>query len=173
LIALVFAGRNSALPHVRGKASRIHFPGRQLSQKVDNLFQQETGESPAIIGGPWWEASNVAFYGQQSANVFADLDESINPWMTDETLNQSGGVIVWTKFDGDDDYKDGIALRFPNARFTAPLELDHQTSASLDPVRFGVAIIAPSTASFATTSNSQVSTNSSVHSCSRTTNQHE
>jgi hypothetical protein len=173
LIALVFAGRNSALPHVRGKASRIHFPGRQLSQKVDNLFQQETGESPAIIGGPWWEASNVAFYGQQSANVFADLDESINPWMTDERLNQSGGVIVWTKFDGDDDYKDGIALRFPNARFTAPLELDHQTSASLDPVRFGVAIIAPSTASFATTSNSQVSTNSSVHSCSRTTNQHE
>ena len=153
LVALVFAGRNSALPHVRGKASRVHFPGRQLAQKVGNLYHQQTGQYPAIVGGPWWEAANVAFYGNQPASVFADLDESISPWLTDEKLNHLGGVLVWAKFEGDDEFKDGIAQRFPNARFTTPLELDQQTSAPLDPVRFGVAIIAPSTASFPATSN--------------------
>ncbi len=144
LIALIFAGRNSALPHVRGKASRIHFPGRQLALKVDGLYRQATGESPSIIGGPWWEASNVAFYGNEPASVFADLDQSIAPWTTDKELNRRGGVIVWTKFEGDDEYKEGIARRFPDARFTVPLEIDYQTSATLDPVRFGVAIIVPS-----------------------------
>ncbi|NQV28334.1 MAG: glycosyltransferase family 39 protein [Rhodopirellula sp.] len=147
LIALVFAGRNSVLPHVRGEASRIHFPGRQLALKVDALYRQATGESPAIIGGPWWEASNVAFYGDKPASVFANLDKSINPWMDDEELNRRGGVIVWTKFDGDDEYQHDIASRFPNVRFTAPLELDHQTSAQIAPTRFGVAIVVPETSS--------------------------
>jgi hypothetical protein len=153
LVALVFAGRNSALPHVRGKASRIHFPGRQLALEVGELYHQQTGQYPAIIGGPWWEAANVAFYGNEPASVFADLDESISPWLTDEKLNQLGGVLVWTKssVDGDSEFEDTIAQRFPDAKIPRPLELPHQTSASLDPVRIGVAIIAPSTASFPTT----------------------
>jgi hypothetical protein len=149
LIALVFAGRNSALPHVRGKASRIHFPGRQLASKVDELYRKASGEHLQIVGGPWWEASNVAFYGQKPASVFADLDESINPWMTDQQLNQRGGVIVWTKYDGDSDYQDNIVRRFPNARFAEPLELAHQVTADLAPVRIGVAIVVPESGTLA------------------------
>jgi hypothetical protein len=44
LISLVFAGRNSLLPHFRGKPSRIHFPGRQFSLEVGELYRQQTGE---------------------------------------------------------------------------------------------------------------------------------
>jgi hypothetical protein len=152
LIALVFAGRNSVLPHFRGKPSRIHFPGRQLALEVGELYHQQTGQYPVIVGGPWWEAANVAFYGREPASVFANLDESISPWLTDEKLIRLGGVIVWTKADGDSEIENEIAQRFPDARITEPLELAYQTSASLDPVRFGVAIIAPSTASFLPTS---------------------
>jgi hypothetical protein len=165
LIALVFAGRNSVLPHFRGKPSRIHFPGRQLAMEVGELYHQQTGQYPAIVGGPWWEAANVAYYGNERASVFANLDESISPWMTDEKLHQLGGVIVWTKFsgDGDSEFEDTIAQRFPDARITRPLELAHQTSASLDPVRFGVAIIAPSTASYSTTSSVPSAARDVVH----------
>lgn len=150
LVALVFAGRNSALPHVRGKASRIHFPGRELAAEVDQLYHQAAGEHLEIVGGPWWEASNVAFYGKNSASVFADLDESINPWVTDQDMNQRGGVIVWTKFEGDSDYQAGIVRRFPNARFVTPLELEPQTAAELAPVRIGVAIVFPSSPTLTT-----------------------
>lgn len=143
LVALVFVGRNSALPHFRGKASRIHFPGRQLAQKVDELYHQQTGEHPAIIGGPWWEASNVAFYGQTQASVFADLDESISPWTNDQQLNEQGGAIVWIKSDEDHEYQEAIRQRFPNIRFADALELSNQTSAPLDPVKFGVALVLP------------------------------
>ena len=148
LVALVFAGRNCALPHVRGKASRIHFPGRELAVEVDKLYHQVTGESLEIVGGSWWEAANVAFYGENSASVFADLDESINPWVTDQKMNQRGGVIVWTKSEGDSDYRESIVCRFPNARFATPLALESQTSAELAPVRIGVAIVVPSKISY-------------------------
>lgn len=144
LIALVFAGRNSLLPHVRGKASRIHFPGRQLAQKVDELYYQQTGEHPAIIGGPWWEASNVAFYGQRQASVFANLDESISPWSSDAKLSQLGGVIIWKQPDDEREIQEAIALRFPDARFAGSLELANQTSADIAPLTFGVAVITPS-----------------------------
>ena len=154
LIALVFAGRNAALPHFRDKASRIHFPGRQLALKVGELYHQETGENPAIIGGPWWEASNVAFYGQKPASVFADLDESISPWVTDQNLNQRGGVIVWTKSNDDSEFENSITERFPNARLMKPLELANQTSASLEPIAFGVAVIPPDGQTASTFANS-------------------
>lgn len=143
LIALVFAGRNSVLPHVRGKASRIHFPGRQLAEKVDDLYHQQTGEYPAIVGGPWWEASNVAFYGHQPASVFANLDESISPWLVDENLNQQGGVIVWKKSDDDSEFRNTVVRRFPRVRFVEPVELPNQTSADIGSLTFGVAIITP------------------------------
>jgi hypothetical protein len=133
--------------------------------EVGELYHQQTGQYPAIVGGPWWEAANVAYYGNERASVFANLDESISPWMTDEKLHQLGGVIVWTKFsgDGDSEFEDTIAQRFPDARITRPLELAHQTSASLDPVRFGVAIIAPSTASYSTTSSVPSAARDVVH----------
>lgn len=143
LAALVFVGQNSGLPHLRGRASRIHFPGRQLAAKVNALYRQAAGDDPTIVGGPWWEASNVAFYGEKSASVFAGLDESINPWITEQELNQRGGVIVWTKFEGDSAYQEDIVRRFPHARFPPPLELDYQTAAKLTPVRIGVAIVVP------------------------------
>ena len=143
LIALAFGGRNSLLPHVRGKASRIHFPGRQLALEVGDLYHQQTGEYPTIVGGPWWVASNVAFYGRQPASVFADLDESISPWVTDRNLSEHGGVIVWTKSSDDSEFEDSITRRFPNAQLTESLELASQTSATLAPVRFGVAIVLP------------------------------
>lgn len=143
LIALVFAGRNAALPYARGKASRVHFPGRQLAAEVHDLYRAATGKSPDIIGGPWWEASNVAFYGNKPASVFADLDEAINPWMTDEELNLRGGVIVWTTSEGDSDYRNEIAKRFPTARFATPLQLACQTSAEISPINIGVAIVVP------------------------------
>jgi len=151
LVALVFAGRNTALPHVRGKASRIHFPGRELAAEVDALYRQAVGEQLKIVGGPWWEASNVAFYGKNSAKVFADLDESINPWVSDHELNQRGGVIVWAKLEDDTDYQASIVRRFPNARFATPLELKPQTAAALAPVRIGVAIVVPSKMSYPAT----------------------
>lgn len=143
LVALVFVGRNSVLPHFRGKASRIHFPGRQLAQKVDELYHQQTGFYPKIIGGPWWEASNVAFYGHAAATVFADLDESISPWTSDRELNEQGGAIVWIRSDSDVEYRDSIQKRFQNVHFAEPLELPNQTSAPLETVRFGVAIVSP------------------------------
>jgi len=143
LVALVFASRNTVLPHFRGKSSRIHFPGKQLAAEVERLYRQAAGESPAIIGGPWWEASNVAFYGKEPASVFADLDESIAPWLTDQKMTQRGGVIVWTKFERESDYQASIVRRFPQAHFAGPLEFAPQTSAELAPVCFGVAIVMP------------------------------
>ena len=171
LIALVFAGRNTALPHVRGKASRVHFPGRQLAAEIEKLYRQETGRLPEIIGGPRWEASNVAFYGQKSASVFVDLDESINPWMTDNELNLRGGVIVWTKSGDDSNYVQSIVERFPAARFAAPLELEHQTSADLSSVKFGVAVITPATDSFATISSTPSAAPDLVSKLEQTNNQ--
>jgi len=55
--------RNVTGPYVRGKSSRIHFPGRELAAEVDRLWDRRYGRPLPIVAGEWWLAGNTALYG--------------------------------------------------------------------------------------------------------------
>lgn len=161
LALMVFGLRNTVLPEFRGKASRVHYPGRELAKVGRDFYNREIGGSPQVVAGPWWEAANVAFYMNnrvskdlaldggaigKRASVYADVDNTISPWMTDQRFSQVGGVVVWERNSGTVQLEKSLAERFPGMRMAAPFTLRWQTSAELDPIEFAMAVVPPSAA---------------------------
>ncbi|TWT57837.1 hypothetical protein KOR42_12040 [Thalassoglobus neptunius] len=145
IIALL--GRNLVVPHFRDHGSRVHFPGKALATVARDAYEAEVGEAPKVIGGPWWDAANVAVLGDQRATVFANLDPSISPWASDQFLKENGGVIVWQPKLIRGSYAAEVRERFPKAIFIDPVELDWETPAKLEPILFQIAIVKPEPAS--------------------------
>lgn len=141
VVALVV--RNTVLPSFREKGSRVHFPGQALAAQVRDIYAKEFGESPRIIGGPWWEAANVAMYGGDRASVFMDLDQEKTPWASDTLISEVGGVIIWEETSANADYAGLLAKRFPTARTSCRIILPWGNSAKLKPLQFLVAVVPP------------------------------
>ncbi len=144
LFATALAVRNTVSPFVRQKGSRVHYPGRQLAAEVDRRWRHHYQEPLRLVAGTWWEAANVAFYGEQRASVFADLDPTTSPWTSDQVLRESGGVILWDSGVDPQQMLDELKARFPTAHVETPIEVDWETTANLRPVKVGIAIVPPS-----------------------------
>ncbi len=143
LFAASLTARNVVFPHFRGKGSRVHYPGQRLATEVERRWSERNSGPLEIVGGSWWPAANVAFYGQKRTTVFADLDPSKSPWTDDAQLRKSGGVVLWHPGHQGELMLAEIQKRFPTAAIQSPLEIDWQTSADLPPLTVGIAVIDP------------------------------
>ena len=148
LAALVI--RNVAAPYLRGKSSRIHFPGRALTAQVDQLWHRRFDRPLPIVAGEWWLAGNVAIYGPSRPSVYGgrlgdtlDFAPRYSPWTSDEDLCRRGGVILWDCRRQGDLLPPELHERFPTAEVLPPLTLSYQTGAKIPPARIGAAIIPP------------------------------
>lgn len=143
LFVALLCVRNTVVPHFREKASRIHFPGAQLSDYARKLYLAEVGTEPVVAGGSRWEAANVACYGPQQLSVYINLEDEFSPWMNDDRFRQLGGLIVWNDAEQGAEYMADIQQRFPSAVIHPPVELQWQTSAAHPPLRFRIATLPP------------------------------
>jgi len=148
LAALVI--RNVAAPYLRGKSSRIHFPGRALAAQVDQLWRRRFDRPLPIVAGEGWLAGNVALYGPSRPSVYGgrladslDFAPRYSPWTNDEDLCRRGGVILWDCRRQGDLLPPELRQRFPTAEVLPPLTLSYQTGAKIPPARIGAAIIPP------------------------------
>jgi 4-amino-4-deoxy-L-arabinose transferase-like glycosyltransferase len=143
ILAAGLAARNVALPYVRAKASRVHFPGAQLAQTIESEWRRETAQPLSVVAGPWWLAASAGLQlaGRPEMYDFAHAWES--PWSGDEQLRRSGGVIVWQAGWDDRTYLAEVRRRFPDAEILPPVSLRWQTSAAVPPVQFRFAMVRP------------------------------
>lgn len=141
--ASALAVRNTMLPQLRHKASRIHYPGKEIAAQVEHRWQGYSQEPLQLVAGSWWTAANVAFYAEKRASVYADLDQVKSPWTSDLALRENGGVVLWEIGTRDEQLVSGLKNRFPRAKMAAPIEVNWKTSADLPPLLIGVAVIPP------------------------------
>jgi len=152
VMALVFATATAthdvAGPYIRGKGSRVHFPGKTLAKEVDNLWGQRCNESLPIVAGQLWPAANVGLYGSSRPSVFGSdnpnepvISRRYCPWASDGEFKRRGGVVLWDTSCEELDMPAELRQHFPNAEILDPLVLPWQTRASVPPVRIGVAIV--------------------------------
>lgn len=153
-MALVFlaaaAVRNVAGPYVRGRSSRVHFPGRTLAARVDQLWRRRFERPLPIAAGEWWLAGNAALYGPDRPTVYGgcfgdtlDFSPRYCPWTGDEDLKRRGGVILWDCRRRGDPLPAELRKRFQTAEVLDPLIIAQQTGAKIPPARIGVAIVPP------------------------------
>ncbi len=132
-----------AIPGLRDKSSRVHFPGRELAEQVDRAYRTETGSSPEIVGGPWWTAANVAFYLDRRASVYADLNPQFSPWASDAEFARTGGVVVWPNDLEASDWEAALRRRFPDYTEVAPIRVIQRSHGHSDALEFRIAIVPP------------------------------
>jgi hypothetical protein len=123
--------------------SRVHFPGSDLAEAVEQAFRRKIGGSPAIVGGPWWPAANVAFYMKERSSVYADLDPIISPWLCDDLFKDHGGVIVFPDEMCDETWPQSLMQRFPNIIEVAPVEVRPKVFFQAPIMTFRVLIVPP------------------------------
>lgn len=146
----VAVARNLAGPFLLGKPSRVHFPGRALADRVEEIWRaRHPGPLPALAG-EWWLAANVAAYGTSRPPVWGgsspdrcDFDAHHAAWMSAASLRRTGGVILWNADRSGAEPPAFVVDRFPGVVPLPPIELPWQTGADVTPVRVGVAVLPP------------------------------
>jgi hypothetical protein len=139
-------------PHFHHRHNRCRFPGRVLAEKVNEIWNQRFDRPLAIVAGDYFAAGNVGLFSPQRPHVYqswqghgTDLRMNPCPWLSEEELLRSGGVIVWNR--DDPEYKDGLAAdvakRLGVTETIALAPLPFQTTTDFPPLRAMVAIIPP------------------------------
>jgi hypothetical protein len=140
--ALVF--RDVALTAaLHWRPGRVHFPGADLADQVEDACEKHLGGSPEIVGGPWWQAANVAFHLDERATTYADMNAEISPWTSDEELHQLGGAIIWPASMAESEWLADIRRRFPEMIETSPIHVDSDSPFRQVDYEFRLGIIPP------------------------------
>ena len=143
LFATLLGAHNVVFPHFRDKASRVHFPGRQLAAEIQRRWNKQNSAPLTIVAGDWWPAGNVAFYAESRPSVFTEMDVHKSPWTNNEDLRLYGGVVLWEIGHYDNVFLTKLLKRFPAATLEAPISLNWQTKAKISPLQIGLIMIPP------------------------------
>ncbi len=128
-------------PYVSSHASRIHFPGRELTGQVKRLWQERCDQPFAVVAGDPWLAVNVACYAAHRPSAY--LDASAARWTSDEDVRTRGGVLLWNAAQQGDGLPASVRPRFPSAEVLPPLVLPYHCAGQVQPARIGIALQLP------------------------------
>ena len=142
LTALVI--RNTVGPSIRGKLSRVHFPGIEAADAVNQLWQSEFNSELDVIGGEMFMASAVSVYAPQQVDIYAGLSKVANPWLSDKQFQSRGGVIVWEISGENQSPPLGWMKRFPTAKRRDNIHLESRALSGPRAVTVGVLVVPPS-----------------------------
>ena len=149
LMALGLFVRNGFGPAVRGELSKVHFPGAQVAQMINQRWSDHYQDPLQIVGGEMFVSGCVGVYSDQPVDVFGDLIPEANPWVSDERLQKHGGMIVW------DIDEQGAAApvnwlsRFPNAEVLEPFACKTRALTGDVSAHVGVLLVHPQKSSLA------------------------
>lgn len=143
LLALV--ARNLSGPLLRDKLSRIHFPGAELAEALNGIWDSSNGGEGSelkVVGGHMFIAASASVYSQQHIDVYAGLSEEASPWINDEKFQSRGGMIVWEILDDNSRAPDSRWLeRFPGGKLLEPIRLNSRAIGGPHTVEVGVILV--------------------------------
>ena len=142
-------------PLVKGRLSRIHYPGRKVAANVARAWQQAegAGQRLPVVAGHAWPAGNVAQYlpaqpgGRPS--VYIDGDPERAAWLDDAQVRANGAVFVWEAASGDVMEKPAAtppgdwSKRFPALQVQPPMEITARRFGRDFKVQVGWGLLAP------------------------------
>ena len=139
--------RNTVVPAARGKLSRVHFPGVEAAEKINELWRSRFENDFEVIGGEMFAAASIGAYSLRQVDVYADLSPETSPWISDQEFSSRGGVIVWEIVDGNHSPPAGWAERFPTSELlVAPIELKSRALSGPRDIEIGAMFVPPSPA---------------------------
>jgi hypothetical protein len=92
LYALIYPNLYIHVPH-----PRAHFPGKDLHEKVESMWEKHFEGPIPYIAGDLWLAGNISFFSEGQTDSFIELDSKKSPWATVDALKAKGGIIMWAR----------------------------------------------------------------------------
>ena len=150
LVLIAYVGGTYYYPYLTNKGLRIHFPGNELADQVNQSWAQHHFDGPLrYVIGDTWPAGNIAYYTPGRPHVLIAGNYDFSQWVDPDDLRHKGGIIVWCvsqcSFGNHKESPPEFLGNFPDAAIQPPLTLDRQTGANIKPVVIGWAILAPRT----------------------------
>ena len=87
-IFLLFTGLAAANHHMH------HFPGKELGQKITEMWHKKYQQPLAIVGGGHDAPDSIAFHSPDHPSVLQHLSHKWSPWITAEDIKKHGIAIV-------------------------------------------------------------------------------
>ena len=144
VFAVVFVIQAIYDAHITKKPSHFHYPMRELGAECDRIWYSQF-DTPCLhlAGDDFFDAGFAAHGMKDRPSVHTYYwTVPMGEWVSDATMNQQGGIIVWALLD--DTVPEWVHRRFPNAEvLPKTLELPYKTSAKIPPLRIGIAIVPP------------------------------
>jgi hypothetical protein len=147
-VTILFMGftivQNRVAPHF-DLTYQTHLPGQPIAQAVDERWRQLFDSNvPIVASEDMFLTTSVCWYvkGRPASCMLTGHHET--PWAEDEELNTRGGVILWDAKVDQGELPAELQKRFPRAFTTLPVDVHFHMVPNV-PLRFGVAIVPPST----------------------------
>jgi len=142
---------DQAWPYVNGQPMSVHFPGREAAARVHAVWRERFDQPLLVVGGEWMLAANAALYSRPRLQVYGggpyarDPDPSPrdNPWTSDEALERTGGILLWSADRQEPSFTARLCRRFPTLEVLDPVALRWETGAAIAPLRVAMAVIPP------------------------------
>ncbi|MEP3274749.1 MAG: glycosyltransferase family 39 protein [Stappiaceae bacterium] len=144
VLGVVLIGQAVVEPYLRGKGTRLHYPGAEIARAIEADWHRQTDAPLTIVAGDMWTAANVSLYSgsRPSLLLYHDFDQS--PWIDPLRAKENGLLVVWRGKDRAEKTQPGYLKQlYPDIPITGSRTFDFQTGANVEPVTVGWLIIPP------------------------------
>jgi 4-amino-4-deoxy-L-arabinose transferase-like glycosyltransferase len=119
------------------------FPGKQLAEKVENIWHSRYQKPLQYITGDWLFAGNVAIYSKDRPTCHCTyVDFPLSTWSTDQDFMNAGGIAIWD-IEDDSSMRKEIQQQFQSVEIIEQINLQTLTINGKKQYQFIIAIIPP------------------------------
>jgi len=122
------------------------YPGPAIGEKITTEWRRKFNTPLAYVIGSVWVAGNAAYYSPDSPSAYIDSNPLKSGWIDEETIKQTGGVILWTADFYSTPTAEELLKPFPEAIRQNPFTEPWQTTMTQGGVTIEWAIIPPQSA---------------------------
>jgi 4-amino-4-deoxy-L-arabinose transferase-like glycosyltransferase len=144
-----YGGSVILYPYLTHKTQRVNFPGHEVAERINSVWDQHTDEPMKYVVGDVWLTGNLAYYQDERPHVVIKNNFTVSPWVTADDVKKNGGVLIWCIQycigRGSDEAMPDWVHDYPADKVAIqdPIVLPRLTGAKLPPVRVGWAILSP------------------------------
>jgi hypothetical protein len=130
------------VPWLGGGETPTALPAREIAKFFGDSFERRTARPlPAVAGDP--QLAALVAMGPSRPHLLLDAAPARTPWITLQTFNERGGVVVWRAADTSGAPPDDLAQRFPGLTPEVPRAFERLVNGRLPLLRIGWAIVRP------------------------------
>ncbi len=99
LMSLIFMTLYSVMvrfgPLAKNRVSRAIYPGPEIALEVEQAWRTRTNAPLRYVVGEVWTAGNVAFFAEETPQVFIESNSRYSPWIDAKRLAACGALLIW------------------------------------------------------------------------------